>query len=521
MSDETSVDGQGAPQDAAAPMIAGRYRLVAPLGKGGMGTVWRAWDAVRGEDVAIKEPHLAPHLGGESREVMVARLEREARAAAQISHPAVVDILDVVRDSGRPLIVMELIKGRNLADLMDEGLLSPQQVAKVALPVAEALVAAHAVGVLHRDVKPHNIMIADDGRVVLTDFGLAQIQGEQALTATNTLVGSAETVPPERVLGRAAVPASDFFSLGVVLYRAVEGYSPFRRNVPEATFHAIMNARPADPIHGGPLTPLIMAMLDKDPEQRPSGAQVIERLRQVAEGTPSASTPTAPPAAEKGPDNKTGDGKRTRRMWVLPVAATIAVAAFAAGVAAATGVIKLRPAATQTSPAVTATATTTQPGDQQQHPTVSPSKSRKPQAAASTKSSVPHRKPADAQTASAELPSAGGPPWTTRVLHAPYVLTPGSSVRTNRIVLTMQTDGNLVLRDKSGKPIWATGTNRPGSHATLQTDGNLVISTTDNRPVWGAGCQGHDNSTMVLQPDANLVIKDKNDSAIWASNTWQ
>src|SRR5262249_19558236 len=180
----------------------------------------------------------------------------------------------------------------------------------------------------------------------------------------------------------------------------------------------------------------------------------------------------------------------------------------AAGVAAATGVIKLRPAATQTNPAVTATANTTQPGDRQQHPTVSPStsKSRKPQAAASTKSSVPHRKPAEAQTASAELPSAAGPPGTTPPRAAPDVLAPGSSVRTNRIVLTMQTDGNLVLRDKSGKPIWATGTNRPGSHATLQTDGNLVISTTDNRPVWGAGCQGHDNPTMVLQPDANLVI---------------
>src|SRR5205823_1863260 len=113
MSEETSMDGQGAPQDAAARVIAGRYRLVAPLGKGGMGIVWRACDVVRGEDVAIKEPHLAPYLGGESREVIVARLEREARAAAQISHPAVVNILDVVRDSGRPLIVMELIKGRN------------------------------------------------------------------------------------------------------------------------------------------------------------------------------------------------------------------------------------------------------------------------------------------------------------------------------------------------------------------------------------------------------------------------
>lgn len=502
-------------------MVAGRYRLVAQLGKGGMGTVWRARDVVRGEDVAIKEPQLTSNLGGESREVMVARLEREARATAQISHPAVVDILDVVTDSGRPLIVMELIEGRNLADLMDEGILSPQQAAKVTLPVAEALVAAHAMGVLHRDVKPHNIMIGDDGRVVLTDFGLAQIHGEQGLTATGMMMGSAEFLPPERMLGRVAVPASDFFSLGVVLYAAVEGYSPFLRKVPEATFQAIMNARPADPIHGGPLTPLIMAMLDKDPERRPSGAQVVERLRQVAEGTPSASTDTAPPAAEKGPGKEGGDGKRTRRAWVLPVAAIITVAAFAAGVAAATGAIKLKPAATQAAPTVTTTVHSVQPGDRQQRPTASPSRIRRPMTVASPMPSASRRKRAGTKAASNELPLAGGPPWTSRVLHAPYVLRSGRTVRTNRIALTMQTDGDLVLRDKGGKVIWSTGTHRPGAHAILQNDGNLVVYTASDRPAWGAGCQGHDHPTMVLQADANLVIKDKNGTPVWATDTWR
>lgn len=141
-------------------------------------------------------------------------------------------------------------------------------------------------GVLHRHVKPHNIMIGVDGRVVLTDFGLAQIHGEQALTRTGMLMGSAEFIPPERVLGRIAVPASDFFSLGVVLYTAVEGYSPFLRKVPEATFQAIMNARPADPIHAGPLTPLIMAMLEKDPEQRPSGVVLAARCGRGEEALP-------------------------------------------------------------------------------------------------------------------------------------------------------------------------------------------------------------------------------------------
>jgi hypothetical protein len=179
-----------------------------------------------------------------------------------------------------------------------------------------------------------------------------------------------------------------------------------------------------------------------------------------------------------------------------------------------------------------AAANTLQPGYRQQLPpgvflstspipTPSPSKSRKPKVVASPKPSAPPRKHVKVKAASNALPSAGGPPWTTRVLHAPYVLRSGRTVRTNRIALTMQTDGNLVLRDKRGNPIWATGTNRPGAHAILQNDGNLVIYSTGNRPVWGAGCQGHDHPTMVLQADANLVIRDKNGKPTWASDTWR
>ncbi|WP_433174882.1 hypothetical protein [Actinoallomurus sp. CA-150999] len=188
----------------------------------------------------------------------------------------------------------------------------------------------------------------------------------------------------------------------------------------------------------------------------------------------------------------------------------------------------------------TAAANTMRPSDRPQHApspslstsptplaTVSPSKGRKlsamapPARSASSAPSAPRRDQVGIQSESNQRPSAGGPPWTTRVLHAPYVLRSGRSVRTNRIVLTMQTDGNLVLSDKNGKPMWATNTFRPGAHAMLQTDGNLVVLSSGNRPIWGAGCQGHDHATMVLQSDANLVIKDRNGSPTWASDTWR
>ncbi|MCP9976228.1 serine/threonine-protein kinase [Streptomyces somaliensis] len=191
-----------------------------------MGTVWRARDEVVDRDVAVKEPSLPDTLGDPERRTAHQRMQREARAAARIDHPSVVCVHDVVTEGDSPWIVMELVRGKSLADLLDEGTLPPPEAARIGLAVLGALTAAHEAGVLHRDVKPGNVMVGRHGRVVLTDFGIAQVEGEQKLTETGGFIGSPEYIAPERVLGRRPGPESDLWSLGVMLYQAVEGVSP-------------------------------------------------------------------------------------------------------------------------------------------------------------------------------------------------------------------------------------------------------------------------------------------------------
>lgn len=211
-------------------VVAGRYSLLSPLGAGGMGTVWRAYDKVLHREVAIKEVRAPAGLAAPDIERMYTRLEREAWAAARVAHPNVVTVYDVAMEEGRPWIVMELVRGQSLADLLKtEGRLSPQRAASIGLEVLAALHAAHETGVLHRDVKPANVLIARDGRVVLTDFGIAMIEGDSALTMTGEVVGSPEFLSPERALGQRSGPASDLWSLGVLLYAAVEARSPSAR----------------------------------------------------------------------------------------------------------------------------------------------------------------------------------------------------------------------------------------------------------------------------------------------------
>ncbi|EFH28502.1 serine/threonine protein kinase [Streptomyces sviceus ATCC 29083] len=223
-------------------VIAGRYRLLSPLGEGGMGTVWRARDEVLHREVAVKEVR-APHgLATHEVERLYARLEREAWAAARVANRNVVTVYDVATEDGRPWIVMELVRGISLAELLDaEGPLSPQRTAHIGAEVLSALRAAHEAGVLHRDVKPANVLLSNDGRVVLTDFGIAQVEGSSALTMTGEVIGSPEFLAPERALGRTPGPESDLWSLGVLLYAAVEGNSPFRQNTPLSTLRAIVD----------------------------------------------------------------------------------------------------------------------------------------------------------------------------------------------------------------------------------------------------------------------------------------
>ncbi|MGW0832860.1 protein kinase domain-containing protein [Streptomyces prunicolor] len=278
-------------------VIAGRYRLLSPLGEGGMGTVWRARDEVLQREVAVKEVRAPGGLASDDVERMYARLEREAWAAARVANRNVVTVYDVATEDGRPWIVMELVRGVSLADLLDaEGPLTPQRTAHIGAEVLAALRAAHDAGVLHRDVKPANVLMSNDGRVVLTDFGIAMVEGSSALTMTGEVIGSPEFLAPERALGRTPGPESDLWALGVLLYAAVEGHSPFRQNTPLSTLRAIVDEELPTPRLAGPLTPVIEGLLRKDPAERLSAEQAEQDLRLVAAGgTPRASTaPTTP-----------------------------------------------------------------------------------------------------------------------------------------------------------------------------------------------------------------------------------
>ncbi|MFD6997852.1 protein kinase [Streptomyces mirabilis] len=282
-------------------VIAGRYSLLSPLGAGGMGTVWRAYDKVLHREVAIKEVRAPAGLAAPDIERMYTRLEREAWAAARVAHPNVVTVYDVAMDEGRPWIVMELVRGQSLADLLKaEGRLSPQRAASIGLEVLAALHAAHETGVLHRDVKPANVLMAKDGRVVLTDFGIAMIEGDSALTMTGEVVGSPEFLSPERALGQRSGPASDLWSLGVLLYAAVEARSPFRQNTPLSTLRAIVDAELPQVRRAGALTPVIEGLLRKDPDERLTAEQAEQDLRLIGQGgipdagivQPSSDSPT-------------------------------------------------------------------------------------------------------------------------------------------------------------------------------------------------------------------------------------
>ncbi|MFF3939400.1 serine/threonine-protein kinase [Streptomyces phaeofaciens] len=280
-------------------LIAGRYRLLTPLGEGGMGTVWRARDEVLHREVAVKEVRAPAGLAASDIERMYARLEREAWAAARVANRNVVTVYDVAMEDGRPWIVMELVRGVSLADLLDaEGPLEPARAAHIGAEVLSALRAAHEAGVLHRDVKPANVLMSNDGRVVLTDFGIATVEGTSALTMTGEVIGSPEFLAPERALGRTPGPESDLWSLGVLLYAAVEGNSPFRHDTPLSTLRAIVDEELPPPHRAGPLAPVIEGLLRKDPAERLPAERAEQDLRLVAAGgSPRAQTARPAPYA--------------------------------------------------------------------------------------------------------------------------------------------------------------------------------------------------------------------------------
>ncbi|MGO9082539.1 MAG: protein kinase domain-containing protein [Streptosporangiaceae bacterium] len=273
-------------------LVAGRYRLGQPVGRGAMGTVWQAHDELLKRSVAVKEVRLEPAAGPGEPGTGYERTLREARAAARLSHPGVVRVFDVVQEDGRPWIVMELVPGRSLDRVLAEnGPLTPAQAAGLGGSVLEALAAAHAAGILHRDVKPGNVLITPD-RVVLTDFGIATLACDPSLTQAGMVAGTPGFTAPERIRGQAATPASDLWSLGAMLYAAVEGSGPYdRAGGPAAILAAVTAGPPPQAPSAGPLGPALTALLHPDPAQRPSARAAARMLAMAADRARSGPGP--------------------------------------------------------------------------------------------------------------------------------------------------------------------------------------------------------------------------------------
>ncbi len=285
-------------------IVADRYVLKAPLGRGGMGVVWHAHDTVLGRAVAVKEVVFPPSLPDQERRSAHARVMREARAAARLNHPGAVTLFDVVQDQGHPFIVMELVPASTLAHLVrTEGPLPPGRVAAIGGQVADALEAAHRAGIVHRDVKPGNVMVAEDGGVKLTDFGVASLRGDPQLTATGLVIGSPAYMAPEQAGGEPSGPPADFWALGATMFFAVEGEPPFDKPTSIATLAAVVNEDPRPMLRAGPLAPVIGALLTKDPAARPSGPQLRAELERLAGPAPSATKVL--PAHEEPPASTT------------------------------------------------------------------------------------------------------------------------------------------------------------------------------------------------------------------------
>ncbi|MFD9407107.1 protein kinase [Streptomyces sp. NPDC059989] len=322
--------GQENDGELVGKVLGGRYRVTSVVGRGGMGVVARAVDELLAREVAVKVLRAYTDASESELADLRNRMEREAQAAARIRHSGVVTVHDVTQERGLPVIVMELVDGPSLDDVVAQrGALDPYEAAAIGAKLMDALDAAHRAGVLHRDVKPGNVLLERGGRVVLTDFGIATMEasGDEAmakLTRSGELVGSLDYLPPERAQGREPGPASDIWSLGMTLYAAVEGVSPFRRTSVWSTLAAIVAEPLPEPRRAGPLAPVLLALMAKEPERRPTADQARAMLERVAAGGAGAQpvqpvpvagvpTPTAPsvvvgPPVGFGPPPVVGGG---------------------------------------------------------------------------------------------------------------------------------------------------------------------------------------------------------------------
>lgn len=274
-------------------IVGGRYRLSAVIGHGGMGVVWRARDELLSRDVAVKEMIWPPHLTERERQAACRRATREAQAAARLSHRNVIRVYDIAEeDDGCPWIVMELLPYRSLLDVIeDEGPLTPAEAARVGLQVLAALRAAHAEGIVHRDVKPANILIGPGNRAVLTDFGIAYLASGTATTTSGVLIGSPSYIAPERARGGPSDAPGDLWGLGASLYAAVEGRPPFERVNALASLTAVVADELEPATHAGRLWPVLSGLLRKTPHARLDAAETERLLRGVIAAPADAVSP--------------------------------------------------------------------------------------------------------------------------------------------------------------------------------------------------------------------------------------
>lgn len=340
-------------RDKDGRLLAGRYRLGEVLGRGGMGTVHRAVDETLGRTVAVKELRFPTAIDDDEKRRLITRTLREAKAIARIRNNGAVTVYDVVDEDDRPWIVMELIEGKSLAEAVrEDGVLTPRRAAEVGLAVLDVLRSAHREGILHRDVKPSNVLISEDGRVVLTDFGIAQVEGDPSVTSTGMLVGAPSYISPERARGHKPGPPADLWSLGGLLYASVEGCPPYDKGSAIATLTAVMTEPLDPPKNAGPLEEVIYGLLARDPEQRLDDAGARALLNDVIDAPEQPEIPVPPPAdatqvmtlpkvpAPAKPSSKSGEageGARDRLRGALRSARNAKAAPVAAAGAAEIG----------------------------------------------------------------------------------------------------------------------------------------------------------------------------------------
>ncbi|MFJ9178908.1 serine/threonine-protein kinase [Streptomyces sp. NPDC102360] len=326
-----------------ARVIAGRYRLEARIGRGGMGVVWRASDTLLGRQVAVKELAVDETLSEDEADQQRERMLREAQAVAQLRHPNVIVVHDVVLYEEHPYIVMDLVGGDSLAErIAREGSVEPLEAARIGLALLAALRVAHAAGVLHRDLKPANVLLeSSTGRVVLTDFGIAQVEGATTLTENGGFVGSPEYTAPERMQGDRAGAGADLWSLGALLCAAMSGESPFRRDSLGGILHAVVYEEIRPPEEAEPLLPVICGLLERDPARR-MNLDEAERLLRAYVATGATPQPAIPiplvPRVLYTPTQANVPTARRRRVVstrALLVAAALVAALAGAGVATA------------------------------------------------------------------------------------------------------------------------------------------------------------------------------------------